>query len=98
MRIKHLRFAIFIGFIFIFSSRAECKRVHHYYAPSGMISFYSQAGFFVWDAQPGIFSVSFPYTITTLTAAPYHGTFSANINNLVGTGKFYYSLVGMEIG
>ena len=96
---KKLPFLIFFFYFLLECNFVFSRQLRHPYSEDGLfLVVYGQMGGIFWDQQPGQFSVSFPYTINYDSSPAFHGTFSSTKNNLIGTGRFFYSFPAIEFG
>jgi len=69
--------------------------------PNGwLLSAFSSFSYVNYLPQPGTLSIQFPYKLTTRDATPVTTThtFSSQETDLIGTGKWVYPSVGIEVG
>jgi hypothetical protein len=68
-------------------------------APGGWVCTPSLIFSFVnYLPQPGTLDIKFPYKLTDASNVPVTHQFSSSSENLIGTGKWVYPSIGLEIG
>ena len=92
--------------LFVLAGNISAAQPHSFYRdntyepPGWIFNIYSVFSYYKFSPQPGNLSVKFPYTITPRLSpyTPTSHTFSAQSNDLIGSGKWVYPSLGIEAG